>query len=64
MFEKDEKARVQKKVSQFFQGSGKRTEEVRRRCRTVLEERMDQILAIIDVGIPCAGHVDPALVLV
>jgi len=57
------KAMVQEKVSQFFRGLVNRAEEVKRRCRTVLEERVDQLVAVTDLDFPYAGHEVPTLVL-
>ena len=56
------KARVQEKVGQFFRGLAHRAEEVKQRCRSVLEGLVDQMLAVTDIDIPYAERVDPILV--
>ena len=58
------KAKVQEKVGQFLSGLAERTNEVKRRCRRVLQARADQIRAVTDVGFPNTGHVDSTLDLV
>ena len=37
------KALVQKRVSHFFAGLSKRKDEVRRRCRTILQSRAERL---------------------
>jgi transposase len=56
-------AAVRTHVDRFFRGLAGRTDEVRRRCRTVLHARADA-LAASGAGSPLPVHADPALALV
>ena len=57
------KAKVREKLEAFFAGLTQRTEEVKRRCRTVLQERAEALLAPAP-QLTVAHHVDPTSVLV
>ena len=56
------KAKVQEKVGRFFCGLGKRTDEVKRRCRTVLQARAEQILVDSELAFSLSGYVATNLV--
>ena len=56
------KAKVQEKVGGFFSGLSKRTAEVKRRCRTVLQSRADQLLAVSERTFSLSGNVSTNLV--
>ncbi|MBI4337911.1 MAG: transposase [Chloroflexi bacterium] len=57
------KAKVREKLGAFFHGLAQRTEEVKRRCRTVLQARAEALLASTP-QLAVAQHVDPTSVLV
>ena len=57
------KAKVREKVGAFFTGLTQRTEEVKRRCRTVLQARAEALLALTP-EITAAQHAVPTLALV
>jgi transposase len=50
------RAKVQEKVGHFFYGLIQRTDEVKKRCRTVLQARADQFMPVTDMGFAYAGH--------
>jgi transposase len=56
------KAKVQEKVGRFFSGLCKRTDEVKRRCRTVLQARADQLLATSERTFSLSGNASANLV--
>jgi transposase len=56
------KTKVQEKVGGFFSGLGKRTNEVKRRCRTVLQARAEQILVASEIAFTLSGNVATTLV--
>ncbi len=58
------KARVQEKVGCFFHGLGERTDEVKQRCRTVLQAKAEQLMAETLRAPPQTVHVDSTLALV
>jgi transposase len=58
------RGRVREKVGQFFRGLAHRTVEVKSRCRTILEDRVDQMVAILNIDTPLTDHVEPTLDLV
>jgi transposase len=58
------KARVQERVGNFFQGLVERTNEVKKRCRTVLQARVEQLMAVTAKTKLQPGYVDPTLALV
>jgi transposase len=58
------KAKVQEKVGQFFHGLIKQANEVKQRCRTVLQASADQLIALADKAKLQTGYVDPTLALV
>lgn len=57
------KAKVREKVGTFFAGLTERTEEVKRRCRTVLQARAEALVASAP-QVPAAEHAVPTLALV
>jgi transposase len=58
------KAKVREAVGEFFQGLANRTDEVRRRCRTVLQSQADAFTAAVAAILQPSSHVDPTLALV
>ena len=58
------KAKVQEKVSQFFNRLSERTAEVQQRCRTILQARADALTYERVPLFPQANHVDFTLALV
>lgn len=56
------KAKVQEKVGRFFSGLGKRTDEVKRRCRTILQAKAERILAASELAFFLSGNVATTLV--
>jgi transposase len=58
------KARVQQHVGQFFRDITHRTDEVKRRCRRVLQSLADDLAPIVDAILQQPDHVDPTLALV
>jgi transposase len=57
-------AKVREAVGAFFQGLADRTDEVTRRCRTVLQTRADAFTAAVEAILQPSSHVDPTLALV
>ena len=57
------KANVREKVGAFFQRLADRRAEVKRRCRTLLQEHADTLLAANPLSQQQANHVDPTLAL-
>ena len=58
------KASVSDAVGAFFRGLGQRTDEVKRRCRTVLQTKADAFTATVESILQSPSHVDPTLALV
>ena len=58
------KAKVRDKVGAFFRGLTNRTDEVKRRCRTVLQTQADAFTSAVQTILQQTSHVDPALALV
>jgi len=58
------KARVREKVGAFFDGLGARTDEVKRRCRTILQTRAEAFAPDVAAILQPVRHVDPTLALV
>src|SRR5712691_5415366 len=58
------KARVREKVGAFFRGLADRTDEVKRRCQTILQTKADSYTAAVHAILQPATHVDPTLALV
>jgi transposase len=58
------KAKVKEKVSHFFHGLTERTDEVKRRCRTVLQTNADKFTLLSGRTPPQILNVDPILALV
>jgi transposase len=58
------KAKVREKVDAFFRGMANRTDEVKRRCRTVLQTQADAFTSAVQAILEPAPHVDPTLALV
>jgi transposase len=56
------KSKIQEKVGRFFSELGKRTKEVKQRCRTVLQARAEQILADSEIAFSLSGNVVTTLV--
>jgi len=57
-------ATVRAAVGQFFRGLPERTEELRRRCRTVLQTQSDALAPVATALLPFPAHVGPTVVLV
>ena len=58
------KANVREKVGEFFHGLTHRTDEVKRRCRTILQTRADAFTSAAQAILHPPSHVDSALALV
>jgi transposase len=58
------KAKVREAVGQFFRSLTDRTEEVKRRCRTVLQARAEALASVAAATLQHPRHVDPTLALV
>jgi transposase len=58
------RARVREHVGAFFRGLVDRTEEVKRRCRTILQTKADLYTSAVDALPQPSSHVDPTLALV
>src|SRR5205085_5030012 len=58
------KAKVREKVDAFFRGLTDQTDEVKRRCRTILQTQADAFTSAVHAILQPATHVDPTLVLV
>jgi transposase len=58
------KAKVSAAVGQFFRELPARAEEVKRRCRTVLQARADALAPVATAILQSPQHVDPTLALV
>jgi transposase len=57
------RARVRDKVGAFFGGLTDRTEEVKRRCRTILQTKAETFTAEVHAILQSPTHVDPTLAL-
>jgi hypothetical protein len=58
------KAKVREKVGAFFHGLTDRTDEVKCRCRTVLQTQADAFTSAVRTILQPSNHVDSALALV
>jgi hypothetical protein len=58
------KASVRDAVGAFFRGLSQRTDEVKRRCRTVLQTQADAFTSTVEAILQSPTHVDPTLALV
>ena len=58
------KAQVQEKINAFFDGLTHRKDEVRHRCRTLLQARADALMFTPAVPLPSLQNVVPTLALV
>jgi len=58
------KAKVREKVGEFFRGLTHRTNEVKRRCRTILQTQADAFASAVQVILQPTPRVDPTLALV
>jgi transposase len=58
------KTKVREKVGAFFRDLIHRTDEVKRRCRTVLQAQADAFTSAVQVILQPSDHVDPILALV
>jgi hypothetical protein len=58
------KAKVREKVGEFFRGLTNRSDEVKRRCRTILQTQADNYTTAVHAILQPATHVDPTLALV
>jgi transposase len=58
------KAKVRERVGAFFRGLANRTDEVKRRCRTVLQTQADAFTSAVQAILEPTPHVDPTLALV
>ena len=57
-------AKVREKVGAFFRGLADRTDEVTRRCQTILQTKADGYTAAAHAILQPLTHVDPTLALV
>ena len=57
-------AKVREQVGAFFRGLTNRTDEVKRRCRTVLQTQADAFTTAVEAILQPPCHVDPTLALV
>jgi hypothetical protein len=57
-------AKVREKIGEFFRGLADRTDDVKRRCRTVLQAQADAFTSAVQAILQPATHVDPTLALV
>jgi transposase len=57
-------AKVREHVGAFFQGLINRTDEVKRRCRTVLQTQAETFAPMADTILQPVRHADPTLALV
>ena len=55
------RAKVRQKVGEFFRGLTDRTDEVRQRCRTVLQTQADAFTTAVDAILQPSSHVGPTL---
>lgn len=58
------KARVRGKVSAFLQGLSARREEVKQRCRTILQAQADALSQVTAGSLSPPNHVVPTLALI
>ena len=58
------KAKVRERVGAFFRGLTHRTDEVKRRCQTILQTKAEVYTHAVDALLQPAAHVDPTLALV
>ena len=58
------KAKVREKVGEFFRGLTHRTDEVKRRCRTILQTKADLFTSAVEAILQSPSHVVPTLALV
>jgi hypothetical protein len=58
------KAKVREKVGEFFRGLINRTDEVKHRCRTVLQTHADAFTSTVQAILQPSNRVDPTLALV
>jgi transposase len=58
------KAKVRDKVGEFFRGLTDRTDEVKHRCRTVLQTKAEAFTSAVEAILQPPNHVDPTLALV
>jgi transposase len=58
------KAKVRQHVDQFFRDIVQRTDEVKRRCRRVLQAQADALASLVDAILQQPKHVDPTVALV
>ena len=57
-------AKVREQVDAFFRGLSNRTDEVKRRCRTVLQTQAETFAPMADTILQPVRHADPTLALV
>jgi hypothetical protein len=58
------RASVREHVGAFFRGLVDRTEEVKRRCQTILQTKAEKYTAAVHAILQPSVHVDPTLALV
>ena len=58
------KAKVREQVGAFFRGLTDRTDEVKRRCRTILQTQADAFTSAVQAILQPSHHVDSTLALV
>ena len=58
------RAKVRDKVGEFFRGLPDRTDEVKRRCRTVLQTQADAFTSVVEAILQPPSYVGPTLALV
>src|SRR6185369_3488334 len=56
------KAKVRQHVDQFFRGIVQRTDEVKRRCRRILQTQADALAPLVDAILQQPDHVDSTVV--
>ena len=55
------KAKVREKIGEFFRGLAGRTEELKRRCRTILQTKADVFTSAVEAILQSPSHAVPTL---
>ena len=58
------RAKVREQVGAFFRGLSDRTDEVKRRCRTILQTKADVFTSAVETILQSPSHVVPTVALV
>jgi hypothetical protein len=53
--------KVREKVGEFFRGLANRTDEVKRRCRTILQTKADVFTSAVEAILQSPSHVVPTV---